>query len=206
MPWSLILEQRSQISAARGQYQQAGLPFNPTLQYQSQEIGNEGASGLHALQMNQPVVTANKLELAQQIQAQQVRRQQAQLRRAELQVLTDVRAAFITALVAQRRVELLRQIVDLAQQSVASVQALVDAQEVLKVALQRYRRLQQEVLPRSERTFQLSQQAFRAGETDYLPLLTAQRTLFTTRLSVLDAARETQIAAAQIDGLLVTLP
>src|SRR6056297_3330675 len=130
-----ISEARARVQATRGQYLQAGLPFNPVMQYQSEEIGNDQASGLHSVTVSQQIVTANKLGLAQQVQAQAIQRQQAELRIAELQVLTRIRAAFAQAIVAQRRAQLADQLVELAEKSLQSVQALLDADEVSKIAL-----------------------------------------------------------------------
>ena len=101
-----IAEARARVESTRGQYVQAGLPFNPVLQYQSEEVGNEGASGLHSVQMSQQFVTANKLGIAQQVQAREIQKQRAELRIAELRVLTRVRAAFAAAVVSQRRAEI----------------------------------------------------------------------------------------------------
>ena len=361
---------RAQVNSRRGQYVQAGLPFNPVLQYQSEEIGNEGSSGLHSLRVNQQFVTANKLGIAQQVQAYEVQKQQAQLRVAELRVLTRIRTEFAAAAVSQRRTELTTQIVELAERSLQSVQSLVDAKEVSNVSLlqakveldqarvnaenaatqlqadrralaaaagmpelppadlaidrgetleeapwelllseleasspelaaagselerarwamqlacaqvtpnitgqlgvgvdaatdntyaivgvsvplpirnrnegniqtaradiaaasaaieqtrlsldgrladavgryqtarQRYEQLLSRIVPNAEETYRLSQQSFAAGESDFLQLLTVQRTLFTTRLSVLDALRQAKLAAAEIEGLLITL-
>jgi len=67
-------------------------------------------------------------------------------------------------------------------------------------------RLRDNVLPGAEETFELSKTAVEAGESNYLTLLTAQRTLVNTRLRILDALGEARRAAAEIDGLLVTLP
>ena len=363
-----LSEARSRIESVRGQYVQAGLPFNPVLQYQSDEVGNEDSSGLHSLSVSQQFVTANKLGIAQQVQAQAMQKQQAQLQAAELRVLTRVRAAFAQALVAQRRVELTGQIVELTNKSIASIESLLEAQEVSKVSLlqarveaeqariaaenaatqleanrrvlaaatgsasiptgplvgeigegltqtpweqllteittaspelaeagselerarwalqlacaqitpnvtgqigvgvdaatddtfarigvsvplpirnrnqgnirtaraniaaasaaidrtqlslesrlaealgryqtahQRYKRILGNVLPTAEETYQLSQTAFNAGETDYLQLLTVQRTLFNTQRSVLDSAAQALRAIAEIEGLLV---
>lgn len=315
-------------------------------------------------------MTANKLEIAQQVQAHEAQRRRSELRMAELRVLTNVRSAFAAAIVAQRRAQIANQIVDLAEKSLSSVQDLLNAQEVSRVvwlqarveaeqaritaenaatqlranrgvlaaaaglqtlpadalvgevgeglietpwesllaeitatspeitaagsalerarwslrlacaqvtpnitgqigvgvdastddtfasvgvsvplplwnrnqgnirsarasiaeasaaidrtrlslegrlasaagryqvALERYRRLNDSVLPTSEETYQLSQRAFEAGETDYIQLLTIQRTLFNTRLSVMEAAADARRAAAEIEGLLVTL-
>lgn len=130
-----IAEARSRVDSVRGQYVQAGLPFNPVLQYQPDEVGNEGSSGLHTVSLSQQFVTANKLGIAQQVQAQEIEKQQAQLRAAELRVLTRVRASFAQALVAEHRVRLTGQIVELTNKSIASVESLLEAQEVSKVAL-----------------------------------------------------------------------
>ena len=365
-----IREARGRVRSRRGQYVQAGLPFNPVLQYQSEEIGNEGASGLHSLRVSQQFVTANKLGIAQQVQAREVQKQQAELRIAELRVLTRVRTAYAAAAVSQRRVELTEQIVKLAETSLRSVKSLVEAQEASNIALlqakveaeqarvnaenaatqlqanrrrlaaaaglpdlppvgldidrnetleatpwelllgelessspelaaagselerarwalqlacaqvtpnitgqlgvgvdaatddtyavvgvsvplpirnrnegniqtaradiaaasaaidrtrlsldgrladavgryqtarQRYERLLSRIVPNAEETYRLSQQSFDVGETDFLQLLTAQRTLFTTRLSALDAFGQAKQALAEIEGLLVTL-
>jgi len=75
-----------------------------------------------------------------------------------------------------------------------------------ETARNRYERFQNSVIPNAEETFELSRKAFEAGETDFLQLLTAQRTLFTTRLSILDALAQANTAIAEIEGLLVTLP
>lgn len=365
-----ISEARARVAFSDGQAVQAGLPFNPVLQYQSDEIGNEQSSGMHSVQMSQQFVTADKLKLAQQVQAHEAEKRRSQLRATELEVLTRVRSAFASALVAQRRAEIAEQIVSLADESLSSVKTLLEAQEVSRVvwlqarveaeqaritaenartqamaarrglvaavgaselpdeplvgdvatgldeapweallseitatspelsaagselerarwslrlacaqvvpnvtgqigvgidtasddtyasvgvslplpiwnrnqgnirsarasiaeasaamnrtrlslegrlaeaagryhmALERYRRLNDSVLPTSEETYSLSQRAFQAGETDYLQLLTIQRTLFNTRLSVLEAAAEARLAAAEIEGLLVTI-
>ncbi len=361
---------RAQVNSRRGQYVQAGLPFNPVLQYQSEEIGNERASGLHSVRVNQQMVTANKLGIAQQVQAREIQKQKAELRAAELRVLTRIRTAFAAAAVSQRRTGLTDQIVELAEQSLHSVQSLVEAKEASNVALlqakveldqarvnaenaatklqadrralaaaagvselpatdlaidrdetleeapwqlllseleasspelaaagselerarwslqlacaqvtpnitgqigvgvdtatddtyaivgvsvplpirnrnqgniqtaradiaaasaaieqtrlsldgrladavgryqtarQRYEKLVSRIVPNAEETYKLSQQAFAAGESDFLQLLTVQRTLFTTRLSVLDAFGQAKQALAEIEGLLITL-
>ncbi len=365
-----IAEARARVDSTRGQYVQAGLPFNPVLLYRSDEIGNENSSGLHVFQLSQQFVTADKLGKAQQVQAYEVQKQQARLRIAELTVLTQVRAAFARAVVSQQRAELTRQIVVLAESSVASVVSLVEAKEVsniellqskveaeqariaaenaatqleanrrtlaaaigladlpavplsgtvseqleeapweallaeisatspeisgagselerarwslslaraqvipnitgvlgvgvdtstndtfariginvplpirnrnqgnirsaradisvataaiertqrsidsrlagavgrYQVARERYDRLRTTVVPAAAETFELSRKAFEAGETGFLQLLTAQRTLFSTRLSVLDALVQAKEAIADIDGLLVAL-
>ena len=361
---------RARVSAACGQQLQAGLRFNPILQYQGQEIGNEGDAGIHTLSLSQQFATANKLGIARHVQAQVVRKQNAELRFAELKVLTNLRTVFAQTLVAQQRAELTDEMVALAEKSFESVQSLYKAEEVSKVSVlqsrveadqariaaevaatdlaakrralaaaagiteltadrlsgsledrlidqpwealiekiestspelsvagselerarwalqqacagaipnvtaqvglgrdsatddvftqfgisiplpiynrnqgnlrtahaniraaeasidqtridlasrlaaavgryqtarRRYERLQESILPSAEETFQLSQQAFEAGESSYLQLMAAQRTLISTRLAILKAIAAARQAMAQIDGMLVTV-
>ena len=365
-----LAEARSLVVAAQGQYLQAGIPFNPVVQYQSEEIGNANTSGLHSVRISQQFVTADKLGLAQNVRAQEFETRQAEVRLAKLQVLTRVRTAFNRALIAQRRVELTEQIVRVAEKSVASVETLLEAKETSRIALlqarveaqqarisdenaktqleanrralaaaigisalppepligevsmqlaptpwedvlseievsspelaaagselerakwalqlacarrtpnvtgtlgvgvdtetddtyavvgvsvplpvfnrnqgniqsaraevaaasaaiertrlnlesrlaaavgryqtakRRYEQLQAQVVPSAEETYELSQAAFDVGEASFLELLTTQRTLFATRLTVLDALEQAGEANAQIEGLLVTL-
>lgn len=377
-----IAEARARVESTRGQYIQAGLPFNPVLQYQSDEVGNEGASGLHSLGLSQQIVTANKLSIAQQVQAQEIQKQNARLRVAELTVSARVRGLFARSLVAQQRSQIADSIARVAEESLDSVSKLYEAEEVSKisvlqakveleqariaaenavtnyraslqslaaaaggvdlasgvdlpggvdlaggvlvgdleamlverpweplfaelsqmspemslagselerakwslqlacaqvipdvtvqagagydgfsddtfgvfgvsvplpirnrnqgnirsaranvsaasaaiertaldlqgrlakaagrheVARTRYTRLQQSVIPNAEETFELSRQAFAAGELDYLQLLTAQRTLFNTQLAVLDAVGTASQTAAEIDSMVVRL-
>jgi cobalt-zinc-cadmium efflux system outer membrane protein len=82
---------------------------------------------------------------------------------------------------------------------------LADAVGRYQTARQRYEQLVSRIVPNAEETYRLSQQAFAAGESDFLQLLTVQRTLFTTRLSALDAFGQAKQALAEIEGLLITL-
>ncbi len=74
-----------------------------------------------------------------------------------------------------------------------------------RTARQRYDRLREQILPNAEETFELSQAAFAAGESSYLQLMEAQRTLISTQLQALDAIGLVRQAMAEIDGMLVTV-
>ena len=82
---------------------------------------------------------------------------------------------------------------------------LADAVGRYQMARERFQRLRDLVLPSAEETYQLSISAMEAGESSYLQLLTAQRTLFTTQLSALSALEQALQAKAEIAGMLVTL-
>ncbi|MEM9825553.1 MAG: TolC family protein [Planctomycetota bacterium] len=129
-----IRQQRSRVDAARGRYVQEGLPFNPALQYQSEEIGNESSSGLHSVSISQQIVTANKLGIAQQVEARRVKVQQAQLELIRLRILSSVRSGFAAASVSQERFELAKQLVRVAEEAAETVEELVKAGELSEIA------------------------------------------------------------------------
>ena len=70
---------------------------------------------------------------------------------------------------------------------------------------QRYQRLSEKIIPDAEETFELSQEAFEAGESSYLQLMASQRTLINTRLQALEAIGKARQTMAEIDGMLVTV-
>lgn len=125
----------ARVQALRGQYLQAGLPPNPYLQYASQEMGVNDASGLHSLSLGQTVITANKLQLQQRVAAAEIRQAEAQREIVRRRVLTDVRTAFARALVAQRRLELVARLSEVAGQSLRTVEAMLQAEEVSRIEL-----------------------------------------------------------------------
>ena len=130
-----VAEMHARIDALRGRWVQAGLPFNPVAQYQADEIGSDDAQGLHSLGVSQTVVTAGKLQLRQAVIAAEIRRAEANLAADRLRIATDVRTAFTAALVAQRRLELVEQLLEIAVDSVESVDQMLQAAEVSRVPL-----------------------------------------------------------------------
>ena len=122
------------ITQSRGKAQQAGLPYNPIVQYQSDEMGVAGVSGLHSVALSQRFVTANKLGIAQQQQLQIVQRRLAEYELSRLRVLTRVRAAFAELLIAQDRTVITKSIAELAARSADTVKSLLDAGEVSRIA------------------------------------------------------------------------
>ncbi len=140
-----ITRAHANIAALRGKWLQAGLPPNPVAQYNSDEIGNDGASGLHRMAISQTIVTANKLCLGQHVVAAEIDQAQADLAVARLRVQTDVRSAFLTALVAQQRLELVGQLRRIAEKSLQSVQAMGSETSRIEL-LQAQTALQQAIL------------------------------------------------------------
>ena len=66
--------------------------------------------------------------------------------------------------------------------------------------VQRYR---EAILPAAQETLDLTRKMYEAGETNFLSLLTAQRTYSQTNLFYLESLRELRMAEVEIDGLLL---
>ena len=66
--------------------------------------------------------------------------------------------------------------------------------------VQRYR---EAILPAAQETLDLTRRMYEAGETNFLALLTAQRTYSQTNLNYLESLRELRIAEVEIEGLLL---
>ena len=57
------------------------------------------------------------------------------------------------------------------------------------------------MLPKAQRTLELTREAYRAGKTDYLRLLDAQQTYVRARIASIDSLEALHQASALIDGL-----
>ena len=87
----------------------------------------------------------------------------------------------------------------------------LELQDRLAMAYRRYanarqqvERYQQQILPRAQRSLDLVGQGYREGQTDFLSLLTSQRTYIRTNLAYITALAELRQAAALIDGQLLS--
>lgn len=65
-------------------------------------------------------------------------------------------------------------------------------------------RYSEDILPNVDETLRLTTEGYRAGEFNFLQLLTVQRTFFQTHLAYLDALRQMWSASQQIEGLLLS--
>lgn len=130
-----IGEAAANVDALRGQWIQVGLQPNPFAQYNGEEIGNEDSAGLQIVSIGQTVVTANKLSLSRNVVAAQIEQAQAVLDAMRFRLLSDVRAEFQAALIAQQQLELAEQLLDVAEKSLDSVEAMRRASEASRIEL-----------------------------------------------------------------------
>lgn len=96
-----------------------------------------------------------------------------------------------------------------ASQNVERIEAAItarfaEAKQQYEAALAGVRRYEEEILPQAEETLQLSEQAYRSGELDFLQVLVVRRTMYEATLQVIAARADLAAAAARIDGMLLT--
>ena len=72
------------------------------------------------------------------------------------------------------------------------------------VALATVNKYQQEIIPQAEQSLQLSEEAYQAGELDFLQVLVVRRSFYESRIRQIEALGQLAQANAKIDGLLLT--
>lgn len=82
--------------------------------------------------------------------------------------------------------------------------ALQEAYSILQASYHEVRQLEEEVLPGAESAFEGIQTGYRQGKFDYLEVLDAQRTLFTSRTRYIQALAEYNRAVAEVERLIGT--
>ncbi|QDS98349.1 TolC family protein [Adhaeretor mobilis] len=125
-----IAQQAARICALRGKWVQVGLPTNPTVGYTAGEIGNDGAAGQQGVFVGKNFITAQKLQRNRAIVAAEIHRAEQQLAATQARVRTDVRQSYYGALLAQRRVELAEELVQVTTKAASASKSLLEAEEI----------------------------------------------------------------------------
>ncbi len=119
----------SLAAAARGNWVQVGLPPNPNVGYEGQQLGSGGLAEQHGVLFKQEIVRGGKLRLNRAVASQEVARAEWDLAAQQRRVLTDVRIAFYRALLAQRQIDVTAELVNIGQQGLKSTDDLLRAKE-----------------------------------------------------------------------------
>ena len=120
----------ARIAALRGTHRQAGLYPNPNAGYHATEIGNLGSAGQQGGFVGQRFITGGKMELDQAVAARQIEQSSRELDTAAQRLLNEVRIRFHEVLIAQRRIELMTELVRIVSESVEAHRRLLDSQLV----------------------------------------------------------------------------
>lgn len=116
----------ARIDVARGRQVQAGLYPKPVVGYHGTEIGNRGTSGQQGGFISQRFITGGKLQLDQAIAGKEIDAAHFLFHAQEQRVLSDVRVRFYDALVAQRRIELTKELADIGDNLVEATKTLLE--------------------------------------------------------------------------------
>lgn len=120
----------AQIGAARGNWVQVGLPFNPVVGYSGQQLGSKGLAEQQGIVLNQEIVRGGKLRLNRAVAAQDVARAEQQLTAQHQRVLNDVRIAYYQVLTAQRQIDLTDELVQVGTRGLDVANSLFKAKQV----------------------------------------------------------------------------
>jgi cobalt-zinc-cadmium efflux system outer membrane protein len=117
----------SRVEVARGRQQQARLYPNPVVGYHATEIGNLGTAGQQGAFVSQRIITGGKLGLDQVIAGKEIDEENFRLNAQRQRVLSDVRIRFYDALVAQKRVDLTKDLTRISDELVKATETLIAA-------------------------------------------------------------------------------
>ena len=125
----------AEMRARRGKHVQAGLYPNPVVGYHAMQIGNLGTSGQQGGFVSQHWITGGKRKLDSRITAKAVDEAHVAFHAQEQRILNDVRLRFYDALIAERRLELSRELGEIADKSVEATSQLVESRQLSEDSL-----------------------------------------------------------------------
>jgi cobalt-zinc-cadmium efflux system outer membrane protein len=99
------------------------------------EIGDAGTAGMQGAYVSQQFITGGKLTLGQAVASQQIAAAQQRLTSLQQRVLTDVRLGYYDVLIAQRKLELTRELVAIGGRAVDTSQRLLASGDIPRMAL-----------------------------------------------------------------------
>lgn len=118
------------VGAARGNWVQVGLPPNPSVGYEGQQLGSGGLAEQQGVLFSQEIVRGEKLRLNRVIADREVAVAQQQLAAQRLRVLTDVRIAYFQVLLAQQQIDLSENIRRISTEGAQAAENLFLSKEV----------------------------------------------------------------------------
>ena len=117
------------VSVQQGEYLQAGLYPNPQVGYLNGSASNPAVKQSNGVFLSQEFVTARKLELDQHASAQEIKRLEWDREAQCMRVLNDLRIRYYELLGAQEGVEVARNIVRIAEESLRVTERLLEAKQ-----------------------------------------------------------------------------
>ncbi len=205
-----ISQQSASAQQATGIRDQVGRYANPSVGYFGSQLADAGTDQ-HGVFVEQEFVTAGKLELNRRVLNQAIEVQRWNIESQKYRVMTDVRMKFYETLAAQRRIHLIQEFKQVADQGVELAEMRNRAKEAARTDF-----LQAKIqLNEVEVTLQQAEYAYRAAWKELvatvglpqmaptellgeLPELTQQKEWDQTYLTLLSKSPELQAARAKV--------
>lgn len=132
-----LAQARLAIDNARGRALQAGLYPNPVVDILGDELGDRtGTGGIWTTpKVSQEIVTARKLSLSRAAVNQEANQAVLGLQFQRYELLAEIRAAYYSVVTIESRIEILRRIVSLMDESVDQTENLLRARQVARLDL-----------------------------------------------------------------------
>lgn len=118
------------VAAARGAVVQSGMPFNPVVGYQGQQIGSGGRAEQHGLGVSQEFLRNEKRGLNREVACRELQMAEHRLNAQRVRVQTDVRMAFFRTMRAQRQIDISGELLRISEQVLRTAQTLLEAKEI----------------------------------------------------------------------------
>ena len=125
----------ARIEGLRGRWVQVGLPANPSIGYVAEEMGADGTAGMQGGFLSQEYVLQRKRDLSRAVAAQEIAQAEQAWWVERQRVLTDVQIAYYDVLVAQKRLQVAHELVQISDSAVGASKALLRAAEISVIAL-----------------------------------------------------------------------
>lgn len=120
------------VDQGRGEYRQAGLYPNPQVGYLNTTANQSDPKRSNGVFLSQEIVTAKKLQLAQESSSQEIKRLQWDQEAQRMRVLNDIRIRYYEVVGAQRILDETTELVKLAEETVASAEKLFTGKGISK--------------------------------------------------------------------------
>lgn len=118
------------VDQERGNYRQAGLYPNPQIGYLNTTANQSDPKQSSGMFLSQEIVTASKLDLAQQSSEQAIKRLEWDHEAQRIRIMSDIRIRYYEVLGAQRAMEAAQEVEQLAEKTMATANALLEAKSI----------------------------------------------------------------------------
>ena len=126
---------QAKLDALRGRHLQKGLPNNPRIGVNADDVNEDGRGGRWGVQFGQKVVRRGKLQSDQAIVCAEIEIATEELKLAQARLDTDIATRFYDCMVAQEQVAMARRMQALANRATELSRKLFAAQEVTRSAV-----------------------------------------------------------------------